>query len=154
MEQTIESILQKYPGKKKENLILLLQDIAQQNGYLSPENLREVSSYLKIPLNKVYGVVSFYDKLNLLPRGIHHFQVCNGTSCHMSGSVTILRELEKLLQVKPGQTSRDKKFSLETIPCSGSCSQSPLVFVNGDPCPGISRENLSKMIRSMKENKD
>jgi NADH:ubiquinone oxidoreductase subunit E len=148
-----EEILRKYPAGKKENLVMLLQEIAWQKGFLTAEDLEMAGCHLDIPVNKIYGVASFYDQFRFVARGTHHFQACNGTSCHLEGSATVMARLEELLQLKPGQTSRDGRFSLEAVPCFGSCANAPIVAVDGKYYTKVTAGDLKKIIGSLKDKK-
>jgi len=151
MEKAIELIVQRYNRNKKEGLIPILQEIQQDQGFLTEESLADVSDYLRIPLNKVYGVATFYDQFHFSPRGQYHIQLCRGTTCHLSESAAILKEIEKQLKVKAGSVSRDRRFSLELMSCMGSCNLSPIMKVNDTYYSQVSMEEASKIIRSLKE---
>src|ERR1035437_5415475 len=100
MEETIERILRKYPAGKKDSLIPLLQEIQREAGHLSDNSIAEVSRYMNIPLNKIYGVASFYDQFRFGKKGRFHVQICRGISCHILHSAALQSEIEKVLQVK------------------------------------------------------
>jgi NADH-quinone oxidoreductase E subunit len=150
MEEIVEKIIRKYPEGKRENLLPVLQDIQNETGHLTPEALVDVSEYLRIPVNKILGVATFYDQFHLKKKGKYHVQLCRGTNCHLSKSAALLSEVEKVLKVKAGQTSKDGKFSLEVVTCMGACSNSPMININGQFHSGIMTSNLVKLIRSLK----
>ncbi|MGA3013286.1 MAG: NAD(P)H-dependent oxidoreductase subunit E [Bacteroidales bacterium] len=152
MVETIESILQKYPVGKKESLIPLLQEIQQEEGQLSDFTLNKVSRHMNIPLNKIYGVATFYDQFRFEKRGQYHIQICKGTACHLFNSSTFQSEIEKILQVKAGQTTKDGKYSLEIVNCLGACSNSPIISLNGVPYGNLSIERLQKILSKIKGN--
>lgn len=151
MDSDIRKILDRYPSGKPDSLIPLLQAIQAESGHLSGEILEKVSQHLSIPANKVYGVATFYDQFRFRPRGKYHFKVCHGTSCHLGGSESVIRELEKQLNVKSGRTTHDGLFSLEEVTCFGSCEQGPVLLVNEKPYSKISLEQIGKLIESFKE---
>jgi NADH-quinone oxidoreductase E subunit len=153
MDETIERILQKYPAGKKESLIPLLQDIQKEEGRLSDATLNKVSRHMNIPLNKIYGVATFYDQFRFEKKGQYHIQICKGTACHLFNASTFQFEIEKLLQVKVGQTTKDGKFSLEIVNCLGACSNSPVISLNGVPHGNLSIERLQKIFSKIKDNK-
>ena len=126
----IYSIIEKYQGKKG-CLIPLLQDIQNQNNWLPEEELRTVSQELNIPLRDVYGVATFFKAFSLKPRGKHVVTACLGTACHVRGAPRIVDELQKILGVKPGETTKDKMFTLETVNCLGACALGPIVVIDG-----------------------
>ena len=154
MDETIERILRKYPAGKKDSLIPLLQEIQREEGHLSDKSIVEVSRHMNIPLNKIYGVASFYDQFRFGKKGLIHVQICHGTSCHISRSSTFQSEIEKVLQVKAGQTTKDGKFSLEIVNCLGACANSPVMLVNGIAYGNLTPENLQKILSGIKDIKD
>jgi NADH:ubiquinone oxidoreductase subunit E len=151
MEHDIEKLLEQFPANRKELLIPILQQIQQETGSLNSAILERVGQHLSIPSNKVYGVATFYDHFRFRARGTYHFQVCNGTSCHLFGNLTLLQELEKRLNVKAGQTSRDGRFSLELVQCLGACHHTPVVLLNGKPLRQLTPETLGRIIGSLEE---
>ncbi len=151
MPNEIDQILGKYPPNKKENLLPILQNIQKEQGYLSDETLEAVSRYLKLPVNKIFAVAAFYDQFRITPLGRYHIQVCRGTACHLFGSSTILKELEKQFRVKAGGLSRDKKYSLEVVNCMGACDQGPVIKVNEHYYRRVNADELIRIIRSLKE---
>ena len=151
MKEALEKLLSKYPANRKEGLLPILQDIQKEQGYLPEEFLGGVSKYLNLPVNKIYGVAAFYDQFRFHPLGQHHIQICRGTACHLYGSSTYLMELEKQLKVKAGSISRDRKFSLEISNCMGSCESAPVVRVNNIFYSHVTPEELTRIIRSLKE---
>lgn len=154
MDEVIAKIIQGYPVGKRDLLIPLLQEIQAVAGHLSNDSLQEVSRHMKIPLNKIYGVATFYDQFRFKNKGTFHFRVCRGTACHVYRSSTFLLELEKLLHVKAGQTSKDGKYSLEIVNCLGACNSAPVMAINETYYTGITPANLPKIIVSLKEKAD
>jgi len=154
MEESVESILRKYPAGKKESLIPLLQDIQREAGHLSDNSLQEVSRYMNIPLNKIYGVASFYDQFRFVNNGKYHVQICHGTACHIYRSSTFQAEIEKSLQVKAGQTTKDGKYSLEVVNCFGACGNSPMMYINDTPHGNLTMPELQKLLSRIKEPKE
>jgi NADH-quinone oxidoreductase subunit E len=128
-KETLKNLFSAFKGKKDE-LIPIMEAVQEKFGYLSPESMREISHYLKIPESNVYGVATFYALFRLTPRGKKMVSVCRGTACHVRGGAHILQEVEKHLKIKPGETSSDMEYSLETISCFGSCALAPVMVVN------------------------
>ncbi len=108
-------------------LIAVLQDVNRDLGYLPEPALRYVSRQTKIPLVAVYHVATFYKAFSLEPRGQHLIRVCLGTACHVRGAQQVLEAIKGKLQIEPGQTTRDRKFTLETVNCLGTCALAPVV---------------------------
>jgi NADH-quinone oxidoreductase subunit E len=126
----VGSILNKY----KHNtgmLVSILQDTQATLGYLAKEALLEVSTGLEVPLSQVYSVATFFRAFSLKPRGRHLVDVCLGTACHVRGAVGILDSIERETEIKPGETSEDMRFSLETVNCVGACALGPIVIIDG-----------------------
>lgn len=154
MDQQFLNILSKYPSGKKDGLLPILQEIQEERGFLTEDVLADVSLHLNLPINKIYGVAAFYDQFHFRPHGWNHFRICNGTACYLFGSSTFLKELEKQLKVKAGSTSRDGKFSLEIVTCSGSCDQAPVIQVNETYYTRVTSEGLNKIIHSLKDKEE
>jgi NADH-quinone oxidoreductase subunit E len=126
----LEKILKKYEYQKS-SLLAILQDVQARENFLPRKTLEEVSQRLQVPLSQIYSLATFYRAFSLTPRGHHLVTVCTGTACHVKGAATILNTLERELAVKPGETTSDKKYTLETVNCLGSCALAPLVVVDG-----------------------
>ena len=152
MEESIEGILHKYQAGKKESLIPLLQDIQRETGFLTDSTLNEVSSYMGIPLNKIYGVATFYDQFRFVKKGRYHIQICRGTACHFYRSSVLQAAIEKTLQVRAGQTTKDGKFSLEVVNCLGACSNTPVMTINGKPYGDVTPDRLQKILSGITVN--
>ncbi len=116
--------------ERKGNLLSMLQDTQKQYGYLPEERLKEIAKTLDMPLIDVCGVATFYRSFSLTPKGRHQVKVCLGTACHVRGSTRIRKEIEKRLGIKPGETSEDGEFSLETVMCLGCCAIGPVVVMD------------------------
>ena len=150
----IESIFSKYPDVGRDNLIPILQDVQDNEGYLSKESIVEVSSFLNIPSSKIFGVATFYNQFRFQPNGKFHIQVCRGTACHVLGSATVLNEIEKLLKVKAGNTTRDGLFSIEVVACIGACGLAPVVSINGEFYAKVTAASLAEIIDTYKTKED
>ena len=125
----IASIVKKRQGLKK-NLIAILLDIQDAFHYLPPESMRQVADALGMSLIDIVGVATFYRAFSLTPRGEHTCLVCMGTACHVRGGPKILDELERQLEVKAGDTTKDGKFTVETVACLGCCAIGPVIVVD------------------------
>jgi len=113
-------------------LIPILQDIQEKYNYLPEESLREVAERLQIPLRDVYGVATFYRSFSLTPKGEHVFTVCIGTACHVRGGARLAKTISRELGIKPGETTKDMQFSLETVNCLGCCAIGPIVVADAE----------------------
>lgn len=130
MKETIEKILKKY-GHDKAWLVSILQDVQAELFYLPQESLTEVSRGLEVPLTRVYSVATFFKAFSLKPRGRHVVNVCLGTACHVRGAVKVLESIQRKLDIKPGDTTADARYTLETVNCLGACALGPMVVVDG-----------------------
>jgi NADH:ubiquinone oxidoreductase subunit E/NAD-dependent dihydropyrimidine dehydrogenase PreA subunit len=128
-KRIVEEILDRY-GEHRSPLIPVLQDISGKFNYLPEPVLYYVSFKLNIPMAHVLRVATFYAFFSLKPRGKHLVSVCMGTACHVRGGERILEKLEEELGIRHGQTTDDKKFSLEMVRCLGCCALSPVVKVD------------------------
>ncbi len=142
----ITEILKKHPPQRDE-LIPLLQEVQTAEGYVSRQAVLAISKYLGLPASKVYGVATFYNQFKFQAPGKYHFMVCRGTACHVKGSQRLLESLMKMLNLKPGQTSRDRLFSLEVVACMGACGLAPVVNVNGEFYAKVTPRKLAEIIQ-------
>jgi NADH-quinone oxidoreductase subunit E len=128
--RTIDLIVDKYQ-EKKTALISILHDVQDRYKYLPDDALRIVASRLRMDINQIYGVATFYKSFTLVPRGKHSITLCLGTACHVRGGPKMLRELKALLHIEPGQTTADRRFSLNVVNCLGVCAIGPVMMVDG-----------------------
>ncbi|MBK5241258.1 MAG: NADH-quinone oxidoreductase subunit NuoE [Clostridium sp.] len=125
----VDEILNKHP-KEQRFTLAILQDIQKEYRYIPREALNKVSDYLSIPLSKLYGMATFYKALSLVPKGENIITVCDGTACHVRGSVGVLEQIQNYLHIMPGETTENGKFSLQTVNCLGSCAIAPVMVIN------------------------
>lgn len=118
--------------RQKSQLIPLLQRVQLHYGYLPEPAMKLVSTYLGIPASEVYGVATFYAQFRFEPTGRHLCRVCRGTACHVRGGARVLREVERQLGIKPGETTDDMEFTLETVACIGACALAPTLTMSGN----------------------
>jgi len=128
--KSVDIFVDKYGGKRTA-LISILHDIQDRYKYLPEEALKKVASRLRMDLNDIYGVATFYKSFCLIPKGKHSVTLCLGTACHVRGGPKIFKEIMKLLKIEPGQTTEDKQFSLNIVNCLGVCAIGPVMFVDG-----------------------
>ncbi len=122
--------LDKLKGNGQVNLIGILQDVQDKFGYLPAEALEQVSNLTKIPLSKIYGVVSFYSQFYTTPHGKHTVRCCSGTACHVKGAERVIDKLSEVLGIEQGQSTPDGKFHLETVACLGTCFLAPVMMID------------------------
>jgi NADH-quinone oxidoreductase E subunit len=147
----VEAVLKKHPRAGRDALIPILQEVQESQGYLSKEAVTLVSKHLNLPAAKIYGVATFYNQFRFQPKGKYHFTVCRGTACHVKGSNRVLETAQKILNLKPGQTSRDRLFSLEVVACMGACGLSPVMNLNGEFYAKVTPQKLVKIIQECRE---
>ena len=131
IKDKLNEILSHYSGKKEE-LIPIMQEVQEHFRYLPAEAMQEIAKFLKLPESAVYGVSTFYAQFRLVPSGRRIVRVCRGTACHVRGGARILREVEKQLGIKAGETTDDMEYTLETIACFGSCALAPVMVIDKD----------------------
>ena len=115
----------------RENLIPILQDVQDQLGYLPGLAMEKIAAAMDIPAVDVFGLATFYNQFRLTPPGDHQFQVCLGTACYMVGGGIAMDSFTRRLSIGEGDTTPDRKFSLERVACVGCCSIAPVVVVDG-----------------------
>jgi NADH-quinone oxidoreductase subunit E len=145
----LEKTLSNYKGEKGD-LIPILQEAQESFGYLPAEVMQRIAKFLRLPESTVYGVGTFYAQFTFIPTGRKMVRVCRGTACHVRGGARILREVEKQLGIKPGETSADMEYSLETIACFGSCALAPVMVINKNV---YGRMTTTKVAQVLAENK-
>jgi NADH-quinone oxidoreductase subunit E len=146
----ISEILNKYDKAGRDSLIPILQDIQNNEGWLSENALTEVGRCLKLPVSKIYGVATFYNQFRFLPKGKYHIQLCRGTACHVLGSSNVLNELTKYIKIKPDETTKDGLFSLEVVACIGACGLAPVISVNGKFYAKVTGSKIKEIIEFYK----
>lgn len=124
-----QDVIEKYP-KEQRFTLAILQDIQRKYKYIPRESLENLAKYLDTPVSRLYSMVTFYKALSLTPKGENIITVCDGTACHVAGSMVVLDELEKALGIKPGETTEDLKFSINTVNCIGACALAPVMMIN------------------------
>ena len=123
--QALEHLLEEFRGRK-DAVIPILQRAQDLYGYLPREVLHLISERTRIPLSRLYGVATFYAQFRLTKRGKHLVRLCDGTACHVRGACKNLDEIEKSMSLRPGETTKDDKFTLEIVYCLGSCGLAPV----------------------------
>jgi NADH:ubiquinone oxidoreductase subunit E len=150
MSTDLSEILKRYKQGKREDLIPILQEIQEDSGFLSEEAIVKVGSFLGLSTTKIYGLATFYDRFSFIPSGKIQINVCNGTSCFLNGSQSIINKIKEETGVAAGQTTRDGNFSYEIVSCMGGCNSGPLIRVNGEYHAHIKAEHLPELIKKLK----
>lgn len=139
-------IFMKENKRKKGALMAVLHRAQNLFGYLPIEIQKMISEELRIPLSEIYGVATFYSQFSLIPKGQYKIGVCLGTACYVKGSQKILDKVEELLGISVGQTTPDRKFSIDATRCLGACGLAPVLTVNEDVYGKLKPEDVEEII--------
>ena len=146
----IEKILAKHPDAAESLLIPLLQEAQGEYGYLPQFTLERIAEHTKVPLSRVYGVVTFYAQFYLTPQGRHIVKCCRGTACHVRGATRAIEAVEKELGIKDGETSPDFSYTLETIACFGTCFLAPVMMIDASYFGKLTPQRVTEILRGHK----
>jgi NADH-quinone oxidoreductase subunit E len=116
-------------GNDRSKLIPILQLVQQKLAYLPPESIHLVADHLDISSSEVYGVATFYNQFRFNPPGKNPVKVCLGTACHVKGGDIILENFERKLEIREGETTPDREFSVDRVACVGCCALAPVTVV-------------------------
>jgi len=144
----IDKILEKHEFKEN-NLIQMLLDFQSEYNWLPKHVLFYTGNKLNVPLTQIYGIASFYKFFNLEPRGKYQITVCAGTACHVRGSMNLLQRIVNFLGIKPGDTTRDYKFTLDTVNCLGCCALGPVMLFNNKYYSNPDAKKLESLLGSV-----
>jgi len=145
MWKEIDSVVQRYKGKPGA-LIPVLQECQNVCGYLPMEVQERISKGLNIPGSFIYGVVTFYSFFTMVPKGRHTVKVCLGTACYVRGGKANLDYLQDEFEVEVGGTTRDLRFSLDSVRCLGACGMAPAMVVDDNTYAQVSRKNIMEIL--------
>ena len=127
----VDKIMDKYDGDRSA-LIQALLEVQHENRWLPKDALNLVSQRLGVPLPQIYHMATFYKAFSLMPKGRHSVSVCLGTACQVRGAPRLIDRVMETLKIKPGETSADMQFSLDTVNCLGCCALGPVMVVDGE----------------------
>ncbi len=146
----LEPCLQKYalvPG----SLITILQNAQELYGYLPVDVILHISQRTGIKVTKIMGVATFYSQFRLEPVGKYLIMLCQGTACHVNGSLQIEKTINEYLGIKDGETTPDGLFTLKNVACLGCCSLSPVMMVNDETYGSLTPEKVIGIFKALKE---
>ena len=143
--EAIERILTHHDYDQAQ-LVGILQQVQSEFNYLPEGSLEVISRELGMPLSSVYGVATFFKSFSFKPRGKHIVSVCLGTACHVRGGAPLAEEFERKLGIKPGETTANRQFSLETVNCLGCCAIGPVVVVDGKYHGQVGARHVGELI--------
>lgn len=148
--EIIEEILSKY-NSKRENLVIVLQEIQNKVGYISKEAMRKVADFFTLSLTDVYSVVTFYKKFRRKPLGKYPITICLGTACYLMGGELILSAFERELNIKLGDVTEDGMFSIDKAACFGCCTVAPVVKIKEEIYPRMTPGKVEEVIINLKD---
>jgi NADH dehydrogenase (ubiquinone) flavoprotein 2 len=145
----LEELKKRFPTSKALTIPALW--LAQnQFGWISPDTMKYIAGLLELPVSHIYGVVTFYTMFNTRPVGKYHLQVCTNVSCGLLGGEKICDHLCDRLNIRPGETTPDGRFTVTEVECLGSCGTAPVIQVNEEYAVNLTVEKVEQMIASLK----
>lgn len=135
----------------KDNLIQMLNEVQEHCGYIPEKAQRELSEFLNVPMAEIYGVITFYSRFTLKPKGKYNISVCLGTACYVKGSQRIMDRLKERLKIEPGETTKDGLFSIEETRCVGACGLAPVFTVNGEVYGKATVKKLDEVLDNLEQ---
>ena len=152
-KKQIDGILSNF-NQDRSNLIPILQQVQQEFGYLSEEVMQAIADFLHLSNSTVYSVSTFYTHFKLTPSGRKVVRICQGTACHVRGGAHILLDIERRLGIKPGETTTDREYSLETVACVGACALAPVMIINDEVYGRMTTTETGKTLGNYHINKE
>ncbi|MDP6221752.1 MAG: NADH-quinone oxidoreductase subunit NuoE [Dehalococcoidales bacterium] len=135
---------------QNENILIQLKRVESQFGYIPEESITEVAQSLDLPISEIYGVATFYSFLATKPLGRNVIWVCQNLPCHLKHAETTIDNLERILGIKPGETTSDNKFSLKLTNCIGACDYAPAMLINRDLHGNLTPNKISQILKLYK----
>ena len=142
-----------YPADRHYSLAIM-QDLQHAFQYIPREGMEELAGYLNMPLSSLYSMATFYKALSLEPKGRHIIKLCDGTACHIRGSMTLVEGVTRVLGISDGETTDDGLFSLELVNCMGSCALAPVMVVDETYYGKMTVEKIPGILNSYREEGD
>ncbi|MGW8320914.1 MAG: NADH-quinone oxidoreductase subunit NuoE family protein [Thermodesulfobacteriota bacterium] len=144
----LDDVLENYRGQRGA-VIPVLQKAQGLYGYLPQEVLKRVAEGMRVPISRIYGVVTFYSQFYLTRRGRHIIRQCDGTACHVRGAAKIIDKVEQELGIRMGETTTDYKCTCEVVYCLGSCGLAPVAVVDGNVVGKLVPEKMVSIVREL-----
>ena len=145
----VDTIIKQYKGKESA-ILAILQDIQSKKKYLPKEILEQVSQKMQIPVTHIFRLATFYNALSIKPRGKHKIDVCLGTACHVRGGNKIIDRMKRDLGIPVGETTKDKRFTLESVRCVGCCSLGPVAVIDGKVYGRLTQDKIPALLKEFK----
>lgn len=152
----IDEKLVKIASKYKNvdgGIIGALHEVQDNYGYISTQAQKYLSEELNVPMSKIYGIITFYSRFSLKPKGKHHIQVCLGTACYVKGAAKVFERFKEALGIEEGQTTKDGMFSLESVRCIGACGLAPAIVIDKEVYGKMDVKKVDELIEKYKEEK-
>ncbi len=137
-------------GKTPEDLLVLLKEAQDEEGYISEETMIELAETLDMSRSDVYGVATFYSFLSTRPQGRNIIRICKSLPCHLKNYESVAESIEKEIGIKPGQTTADRRFSFELTNCIGACDKAPAMLINDDVHGNLTPGTISQILEEYK----
>ena len=153
VQQIINEVTQVY-GKERKALMPILQAVIKTKNYLDDKDLILVSKALDLSAAEVFGTASFYTFLDTVPRGKNVIRICKTISCHMAGKDEIIQAIEKALNIRTGETTVDRKFTLLTANCLGWCHKGPVMLINDKVFPELTPEKAIAILQNYQNDEE
>jgi NADH-quinone oxidoreductase subunit E len=145
----VDAIIEKYQGDAT-SLLAIMQDVQDEENYLPREAVDHIAKKLELPVAKIYAMATFFESFHLEPRGKHICTVCMGTACHVRGAQRLVEQLERDLDIRSGETTKDLMFTVEEVNCVGACALGPLVIIDGEYHGNVTSNRLTKVVSKLK----
>ena len=152
-DRQIADALDELAVSPRANLITILPEVQERFGYLPAPALERIGQRMKIPLSRVYGVVSFYAQFYTEPHGRHTIRCCRGTACHVKGARRILDTIRRSLGIEEGQTTPDMQFYLESVACLGTCFLAPAMMIDNQYFGRLTPQRVVSVLKSFQAEK-
>lgn len=147
----IQQVLSRFPQSGESDLIPILQQAQEAYGYLPAEVMRAISQATRVPMAKIYGVVTFYAQFSLKPRAKHTIRCCRGTACHVRGTDGVIEAIERILGISEGESTPDFFFHLETVACLGTCFLAPVMMIDDQYFGKLTPKGVEKILRNYRK---
>lgn len=145
-KESLLKILEKYE-KDKSSLIQILNEVQEKYGYIPDFAQSGIAEYLGMERAEIYGVITFYSRFTLEPKGKYSVSVCLGTACFVKGSEKLLDKAKEMLKIEEGKTTEDGKFSIDATRCIGACGLAPVFTVNDEVYGKATPETMEKVLK-------
>lgn len=150
LKDKINEIIHNYPAEQRHSLAIM-QDMQRQFNYIPREGMEALAEYLGCALSVLYSMATFYKALSLNPKGKHIIKLCDGTACHIRGSLTLKEGITRTLGIDDGETTEDGMFSLELVNCLGSCALAPVMVIDDVYYGKMTIEKLPEVLNKYRE---